>query len=162
MEDEKVKRFFAAILAVSVSVFDSASAETIGRVDTAWNLFKNHAIEIEAFDDPLVGGVTCYVSHAKTGGAVGLVGIAEDKSVGSVACRQVGDEIKFNGPLPLKEDVFSEKASLLFKTVRVARIVDTKRNVLTYLVYSTRLIGGSPMNVITAVPVKLSNKIPTK
>lgn len=147
-----------------VLLFSSASvnAEEIATIDTAWNLIQNHKVKIEAFDDPMVNGVTCYVSRAVTGGLGGVVGVAEDKSVASVACRQVADTISFKGEVPIKEDVFNEKASLVFKTIRVARIMDPKRNVLTYLVYSTRLIGGSPMNSITAVPVSSTTRIPVK
>jgi CreA protein len=105
--------------------------------------------------------VSCYLSRAKTGGIKGALGVAEDKSEASVACRQVG-EIRFNGVLPQQEEVFTERASFLFKHVRVVRMVDVKRNALVYLVYSERLIEGSPNNSVTAVPVPPSQAIPLK
>ena len=137
-------------------------AETVGSVDTAFQwLGPDHKVVVEVFDDPKVGGVACYLSRAKTGGIKGAIGIAEDKADSSVACRQVGD-IHFNGPLPRQEEVFSERASFMFKHVRVVRMVDAKRNALVYLVYSDRLVDGSPKNSVTAVPVPASQPVPTQ
>ncbi len=138
----------------------TAQAEKIGEVDTAFKLIgPDHKIVVEVFDDARVAGVSCFLSRAKTGGIGGALGLAEDKAEASVACRQVGD-IRFTGPLPLKEEVFSEKASILFKHLRVVRMVDPKRNSLVYLVYSDRLLDGSPKNSITAVPVPPALRIP--
>lgn len=137
-----------------------AMAEEIGSVDTAFKFIgANHKVVVEVFDDPKVKGVSCYVSRAKTGGVSGSLGIAEDKANASIACRQVGD-ISFAAPVAQQEEVFTQKTSFLFKTLRVVRIVDAKRNVLSYLTYSDRLVDGSPQNAITAVPV--GKTIPTK
>lgn len=139
-----------------------AGAEQIGEVDTAFKLIgPNHKIVMEAYDDPGVAGVTCYVSRAKTGGISGGLGLAEDKAEASIACRQVGP-ISFPQPLPLRQEVFNERMSILFKKLRIVRVVDAKRNALVYLTYSDRLIEGSPMNAITAVPVDRSTAIPVK
>lgn len=141
---------------------NSAYSEQIGEVDTVFKFIgPDHKVVVEVFDDPKVGGVSCYLSRAKTGGIKGALGVAEDKSDASVACRQVG-EIRFNGVLPQQEEVFTERASLLFKHVRVVRMVDVKRNALVYLVYSERLIEGSPNNSVTAVPVPSGQAIPLK
>ena len=91
---------------------------------------------MEAYDDPKVSGVTCYVSRAKTGGISGAFGLAEDKAEASIACRQVGDIAFPGGPLPVQEEVFSERASILFKRLRVVRMVDARRNTLVYLTYT--------------------------
>lgn len=139
-----------------------AAAETVGSVDTVFKLLgPDHKVVVEVFDDPRVRGVSCYLSRAKTGGIRGAIGIAEDKAEASVACRQVG-ALGFNGKLPRQEEVFSERASILFKHVRVVRMVDPKRNALVYLVYSDRLIEGSPQNSVTAVPVPANLPIPLK
>jgi CreA protein len=129
-------------------------AEEVGEVSTAFILIgANHKVVVEAYDDPKVNGVTCYVSRAKTGGLRGAVGLAEDKAEASIACRQVGP-ISINGKsLPAQEEMFSERISILFKKLRVVRMVDRKRNVLVYLTYSDRLIDGSPQNSVTAVPL---------
>jgi CreA protein len=139
-----------------------ALAEQIGEVNTVFKLIgPDHKIVVEANDDPRVAGITCHVSRAKTGGISGALGIAEDKAEASIACRQVGP-ISFTQPLPQQEEVFSERLSVLFKKLRIVRIVDRKRNTLVYLTYSDRLIEGSPKNSITAVPVDRATPIPVK
>jgi CreA protein len=139
-----------------------ARAEPIGSVDTAFKLIgPDHKIVVDAHDDPKVGGVTCYVSRAKTGGIKGAIGLAEDKAEASIACRQVGP-IRIKQPLPAQEEVFSERISLVFKRLRIVRIVDVPRNTLVYLTYSDRLIDGSPQNSITAVAVGRETPIPMK
>lgn len=138
----------------------AARAEVIGSVDTVFKLIgPDHRIVVEVFDDPKVGGVSCFLSRAKTGGISGALGLAEDKAEASVACRQVGP-ISFAKALPRQEEVFTERASILFKRIRVVRMVDPKRNALVYLVYSDRVIEGNPQNSITAVPVPGSQAIP--
>jgi CreA protein len=140
----------------------TATAEQIGSVDTVFKLIgPNHKIVVEAYDDPAVNGITCHVSRAKTGGISGAVGLAEDPSDASIACRQVGP-LSFPGPLAREEEVFSERTSILFKRLRIVRIVDVKRNTLVYLTYSDKLIEGSPKNSITAVPVDRATPIPVK
>ena len=146
------------VLAVSAV----AQAEPIGSVDTVFKLIgPDHKIVVDAYDDPKVNGVTCYVSRAKTGGIKGALGVAEDKSEASIACRQVGP-ISVSNVLPEQEEVFNERISLVFKRLRIVRMVDKKRNTLVYLTYSDRLIEGSPQNAITAVPVDRTTAIPVK
>ena len=130
-----------------------ALAEEIGQVSTVFKLVgPNDRIMVEAFDDPGVEGVTCYLSRAKTGGVKGGLGLAEDRAEASIACRQVGP-IRFKGALKDGEEVFKERTSLVFKTMQVVRFLDKKRNTLVYLVYSDRLIEGSPQNAVTAIPI---------
>ncbi len=130
-----------------------ALAEQVGEVDTVFKwLGPNHKIVVEAFDDPLVDGVTCYLSRAKTGGIKGGLGLAEDRAEASIACRQVGP-IRINGKLKDGDVVFKERTSLVFKTMQVVRFFDESRNTLVYLVYSDRVIEGSPQNAVTAIPV---------
>lgn len=139
-----------------------ASAEPIGSVDTAFKLIgPDHKVVVDAHDDPKVQGVTCYVSRAKTGGIKGAIGLAEDKAEASIACRQVGP-VAIKQPLPAQEEVFSERISLVFKRLRIVRMVDAQRNTLVYLTYSDRLIDGSPQNSVTAVPVTRETPIPLK
>lgn len=128
-------------------------AREVGEVDTVFKwLGPNHKIVVEAFDDPKVEGVTCYLSRAKTGGIKGGLGLAEDRAEASIACRQVGP-IRFREELKDGEEVFRERTSLVFKTMQVVRFHDEARNALVYLVYSDRVIEGSPQNAVTAVPI---------
>ena len=153
-----MKRFALLLLPLCSVAF----AEPIGEVDTVFKLVgPDHKIVIDAHDDPKVGGVTCYVSRAKTGGIKGALGVAEDKSEASIDCKQVGP-LTFAGPLADKEEIFTERISLVFKKIRVVRMVDRKRNALVYLTYSDRLIEGSPQNSVTAIAVDRAQMIPTK
>jgi CreA protein len=137
-------------------------AQPIGEVDTVFQwLGPDHKIVVEAYDDPKVSGITCYVSRAKTGGIKGGLGLAEDKAEASIACRQVGP-ISFPKPLPKQEDMFTERISLVFKKLRVVRMVDPKRNALVYLTYSDRVVEGSPQNSVSVVPVDAALKIPLR
>ena len=129
-------------------------AQQVGEVSTAFILIgANHKVVVDAYDDPKVKGVTCYVSRAKTGGVMGAIGLAEDKSEASIACRQVGPISFGDRKMDNQEEMFNERISVVFKKLRVVRMVDRKRNVLVYLTYSDRLIDGSPQNSVTAVPL---------
>ena len=160
----RVSPFAAAVLAtlVALAACSAAAADAIGEVDTVFKwIGPDHKIVVEAYDDPLVAGVACYVSRAKTGGIKGGLGLAEDKSEASIACRQVGP-ISFAKPLPKQEEIFNERLSIMFKRLRVVRMVDQKRNALVYLTYSDRVIEGSPQNSVTAVAVDRAVPIPVK
>ena len=149
-----------AALALFITACGFASSEEIGAVDTVFKLIgPDHKIVVEAYDDPKVAGVTCYVSRAKTGGIKGGLGLAEDLAEASIACRQTGP-ISFLKPIPVQEEMYSERISLVFKKLRVVRMVDAKRNTLVYLTYSDRLIEGSPQNSVTAVNVPAGTVIP--
>ena len=155
-----MKKILPLLLLLSATL--GASAETIGGVSTTFKLLSpNDKVVVEVFDDPQVAGVACYLSHAKTGGYAGALGLAEDTSDASVACRQVGP-IAFKGKVEHEEEVFNTRSSFLFKHVRVVRMVDVKRNALVYLVYSDKLIDGSPKNSVTAVAVPAAQPIPLK
>ena len=139
----------ATLLTASFSV----NAETIGCVTTAWKLIgANHKVCVEAFHDPKVPGVTCHVSQARTGGVAGTLGLAQDPSQFSLACRQTG-AITLPAKLPKDEVVFAEDTSILFKETRVVRLWDEANKTLVYLAISRKLIDGAPANSISTVPV---------
>ncbi len=149
------------LAAACVAAATGASAEEIGSVNTNFRMTGSDKVVIEAYDDPQVDGVTCYVSRARTGGIKGQIGMAEDPPEASIACRQVGT-IAFKGPIRQQDSVFSERMSILFKTLHVVRAVDRKRNTLVYMTYSDRIVSGSPQNSVTAVPVAAGTVIPVK
>jgi CreA protein len=149
------KRWAWGMLAVFAG---AATAEEIGSVNTVFKwVGPDHKIVIDAFDDPDVPGVTCYVSRAKKGGVSGALGLAEDTADASISCRQVG-------PIQLPErvanrradgdQVFKERLSMMFKTLQVVRFYDAKRNALVYLTYSDKIVEGSPKNSVSAVPIE--------
>jgi CreA protein len=129
-------------------------AEEIGQVTTAIRILgANHRIVVEAFDDPKVEGISCFVSRARTGGISGSLGLAEDTSDASINCQQTGP-VRFRGELEEGEEVFGRRASILFKRVQVVRFHDEARNALVYLTYSDRIIEGSPQNSVSAVVIR--------
>ncbi len=146
---------FLVIMFNSLGLYAADNATVVGEVSTTWRLTKNDAIEVERFDDPNVDNVSCYVSRAIKGGVTGMVGLAEDPARMSIACRATGP-VKIGNIKEGKagEEVFTEKASLIFKTIKVTRFYDKDKQVLVYLVWSTKLIDGSPYNNVTAVPIR--------
>lgn len=150
------------LLALPLALPLTGWAESIGEVDTVFKwIGPDHKIVVDAYDDPEVAGVTCYVSRAKTGGIKGAVGLAEDRAEASIECLQTGP-ISFAKPIPRQDEMFSERISLIFKKLRVVRMVDVKRNALIYMTYSDRVIEGSPQNSVTAVSVDARTRIPVK
>ncbi len=155
----KLSGFICSILVLTLILFFSVTlqAEEIGSVSTKFKMLgANDKIVIEAFDDPDIDGATCYLSRAKTGGVSGAVGLAEDTSDASIACRQVGPIVLSKEIKKGKADgdeVFKKSTSLLFKSLQVVRFYDPKRNVLVYLTYSDRIIEGSPKNSISTIPI---------
>ena len=150
------------LLWAGLAAASAAAADPIGEVDTVFKwIGPDHKIVVEAYDDPRVAGETCYLSRAKTGGIKGGLGLAEDKAEASISCRQVAP-IRIDKPLPKQEDMFTERISLVFKKMRIVRMVDVQRNVLVYLSYSDRVIEGSPQNSVSVVPVDAALKIPLR
>lgn len=147
------------LISLFLLVFTTATlADVIGSVDTDFKLLgPDNKIVIEAFDDPEVAGVTCYISRAKTGGISGAVGVAEDTSDASLSCHQTGPvnlDQKIKSGDRNGENVFKKRTSLVFKTMQVVRFFDKNRNSLVYMVYSDRVLKGSPKNSISAVSIR--------
>ncbi len=142
---------YSAILLAFITT--TTSAEEIGCVTTTWKLIgSNNKICVQAFDDPKVQGVSCHISQAKAGGISGALGVAEDPSQFSIACRQIGP-IVIKDKLPDEETAFTESTSLFFKETRVSRLFDAKRNTLVYVAISRKIIDGAPANSISTVPI---------
>ncbi|MFH1983979.1 MAG: CreA family protein [Pseudomonadota bacterium] len=133
--------------------FSRPERGTTGSISTNFRwLGPNDKIVVDGFDDPKVQGVACHISRAQTGGVKGAIGVAEDTSDASIACRQIGP-IKIISEIKDGERVFDEQRSLVFKTLQVVRFFDPARNVLVYVSYSDRVIEGSPKNSISTVPI---------
>lgn len=151
----KYKALIGLVFGIGLNV--NLHAEEIGSVDTVFKwLGPDHKIVVEAFDDPDVQNVTCYISRAKTGGIKGGLGLAEDTADAAISCQQVGaitlsDKIKSGKAQG--EVVFRKRTSLVFKKLQVVRFYDMKRNALVYLTYSDKVVEGSPKNALSAVPI---------
>ncbi len=152
-----MRRSIVSLLLLLAALPANASAEDIGSVGYRFKwLGPNDKIVVEAFDDPDVPGVTCYISRARTGGIKGALGLAEDPPYASISCHQVApiDAARLEN-IRSPHEVFSERASLVFKTTQVVRFWDARRKALVYLTYTDRIIEGSPQNSISVVPVGL-------
>ena len=115
-------------------------------------LTPNDKLATYAIDDPDVEGVACHFTVPERGGIKGWLGVAEEVSDISLACRQIGP-IRFKNKFTQGEDMFRQRRSLFFKKMQIVRGCDTKRNVLVYMVYSDKLIEGSPKNSTSSVPI---------
>src|SRR6516162_8663502 len=144
-------RVAAALLVLAPGL---ARGDDLPCVDTTFRwIGRNDRVCVSAFDDPEVPGVACHISQARTGGLSGTIGLAEDPSRFSIACRQVGPISVDLAALADRKEVYSSRTSVFFKHTHVFRMLDKKRNTLVYLAISDRLIEGSPQNAISTVPV---------
>jgi CreA protein len=123
----------------------------LGSVNTEFQLIgPDHKIIVESYEDPKIDGITVFISKSQTGGIKGALGLAEDTSDASVAVRQTGP-IKVKEAFDSGEDAFSEKRSVLFKRMHVSRFWDGPHSCFVYVVWTDRIIRGSPQNSISAV-----------
>jgi CreA protein len=148
-------RLVAAIL-LFLAVAAPAAAEDADLIFKKSTTFKlltpNDKLATYGIDDPVVEGVACHFTVPERGGVAGALGIAEEVSDISLACRQIGP-ISFKEKFSQGDVVFSERRSLFFKKMQIVRGCDAKRNVLVYLVYSDKLVDGSPKNSTSTVPI---------
>ena len=139
---------------LSVALIRPALADDVGCLSTTFRfLGPNDKVCVSGFDDPKVPGVACHISQARTGGIKGGLGLAEDPSRFSIACRQVGPITADIGKLPEEESVYTAKTSIFFKHTHVYRVVDKKRSTLVYIAISDKIVEGSPQNSISTVPI---------
>ena len=127
--------------------------DLIFRRSTVFKLMSpNDKLATYGIDDPEVEGVACHFTVPEKGGFTGWLGLAEQVSDISLACRQIGP-IRFRRKLAQAEDMFRERRSMFFKKMQIVRGCDAKRNVLVYMVYSDKLVEGSPKNSTSTVPI---------
>lgn len=148
-----MQRLVLAAIAASIIAAPGHAQTRIDSINTNFRwLGPDDKIVVERYDDPRVQNVSCYMSRAETGGFKGGIGVAEDPSRFSVACRAVGP-IVMPPSLPKSEIIGFASASLFFKSFQIHRAIDPEKHVLVYTVVSTRLINGSPFNSISVVPL---------
>jgi CreA protein len=151
-------RFIVVAVALFLALGDSSSLaadqpDLIFKKSTVFKwLTPNDKLATYGLDDPEVEGVACHFTVPERGGFKGWIGVAEEVSDISLACRQIGP-IKFKAKFEQGEDVFRQRRSLFFKKMQIVRGCDAKRNVLVYMVYSDRIIEGSPKNSTSSVPI---------
>ena len=152
------RKLAALTLGIGLALAGAAQADDgpdlIFRKSTTFKLLTpNDKLATYAIDDPVVDNVVCHYTVAERGGVSGMVGVAEQTSDVSIACRQYGP-IRIKEKFAQGDVVFSERRSLLFKRMQIVRGCDARRNVLVYMVYSDKLIDGSPKNSTSAVPIQ--------
>ncbi len=152
-------RFMLSLLAAAVTVLSFAPAsanddpELLFKKSTVWRFLSPDAkLAVYAIDDPLVENVACHFTLPEIGGWKGWAGFAEERSETSISCRQIGP-VTFKGKFEQGDQAFRERRSLFFKKVQIVRGCDPKRNTLVYLIYSDRVIEGSPQNSTSSVPI---------
>ena len=145
--------FLLALTVPAASAFAADEPDLIFRRSTVFKwMSPNDKLATYGLDDPEVEGVACHFTVPEKGGFKGWLGLAEEVSDISLACRQVGP-IKFKNKMEQGDDMFRQRRSLFFKKMQIVRGCDAKRNVLVYMVYSDRLIEGSPKNSTSSVPI---------
>jgi CreA protein len=128
-------------------------AEEVGNVDVDW---LGNDVIVEAFQDPKVEGVTCHISYFDRGLIDRLQkgNWFEDPSNSAISCRQTG-------PVTLGdierdqegESVFSERRSIILKSLNVQRIFDQKNQTLIYISHAREVQDGSAKMAISTVPL---------
>lgn len=149
-------RLLAATLVLILMTLPARAADDpdlIFKKTTVWKMLSpDHKLATYGLDDPDVEGVACHFTVPEKGGWTGWLGLAEELSDASLACRQIGP-IVFKKKFEQGADVFVQRRSLIFKKMQIVRGCDAKRNVLVYLVYTDKLIEGSPKNSTSTVPI---------
>jgi CreA protein len=149
----RIVAVMAAVLALASPARAADEPDLIFKRSTVFKwLTPNDKLATYAVDDPDVEGVACHFTVPERGGIKGWLGVAEEVSDISLACRQIGP-IRFKHKFTQGEDMFRQRRSLFFKKMQIVRGCDTKRNVLVYMVYSDKLIEGSPKNSTSSVPI---------
>jgi CreA protein len=144
----------AAVLALAGGVTPAlAQEDLIFRKSTVWKMLTpDDKLAVYGVDDPVVEGVACHYTVPEKGGVSGMFGVAEEVSDVSLSCRQIGP-IRFKEKSSQGDVVFRERRSLIWKKMQIVRGCDAKRNVLIYMVYTDKLIDGSPQNSTSSVPI---------
>lgn len=141
------------VLATGSVAVAADEPDLIFRRSTVFKLLSpNDKLATYGLDDPEVEGVACHFTVPEKGGYKGWLGLAEEVSDISLACRQIGP-IRFKSKSGQGEDMFRQRRSLFFKKMQIVRGCDAKRNVLVYMVYSDKLVEGSPKNSTSSVPI---------
>lgn len=148
-----VPALLAALVFAGPVLAGDGEPDLIFKRSTAFQLLgPNDKLAVYGVDDPLVEGVACHFTAPEKGGVAGALGLSEQVSDISLACRQIGP-VHFRGKFEQGSDVYRESRSFFFKKMQIVRGCDVKRNVLVYMVFTDKLIDGSPKNSTSSVPI---------
>jgi CreA protein len=136
-----------------LAVISRAAAEDVGRFRNDWT---GNGIVVEAVADPKVQGVTCHISRFSRSliDRLSKGNWFVDPSNSSIACRQTGPlTVGDINTSASGEEAFSERLSLIFKSLAVRRIYDKKNATLIYVVYSRQVKDASAKMSISTIPL---------
>lgn len=131
----------------------NAGAEEVGEIDVDW---LGNDIIVEAIQDPGVEGVTCHIAYFERGVIDRLQkgNWFEDPSNSSIACRQTGPIVIGEiDKSPEGESVFSQRTSLILKSLKITRVFDEKNQTLIYVAHAREIQDGSAKMSISTVPL---------
>jgi CreA protein len=155
-DTKRRRRIFVALALVLGLGRPACAADEPDLIFRRSTVFKwvspNDKLATYGVDDPEVDGVACHFTVPEKGGVKGWLGLAEQVSDISLACSQIGP-IHFKDKMEQGGEMFRQRRSLFFKKMQIVRGCDAKRNVLVYMVYSDKLIEGSPKNSTSSVPI---------
>lgn len=150
------------LLAAALPLRTAAADEVVGRFSNDWT---GNGLEIQAIEDPKVKGITCHLVDFDRSliDRLSKGNWFEDPSNASIACRQTGPVTVGDIELSQKgEEVFSERKSLIFKSIAIRRIYDRPNDTMVYVVYSRQVKDASAKTSISTVPLFSANATWTK
>jgi CreA protein len=153
-----MKRSILMALAALPALSSGAlAADEIGRFRNDWT---GNSIVVEAVADPKVQGVTCHFTHFDRSviDRLSKGNWFEDPSNTSIACRQTGAiTVGSIDTSQAGEEVFSERVSLVFKSIAIRRIYDRPNDTLIYVAYSRQAQDASAKMSLSTVPLAQAN-----
>jgi CreA protein len=144
-----------ALLMASLS---AAVAKELATVETHTQRYGSH-IAISAYADPLVNGVTCYVSKSHSDSAMGGGSISSAGDV-TAACERTGT-INLPETVPRQAQVFTAAMDPMFDSLHIIRVLDTERNALVYFCYVEDEVSGNLPGQLYVIRLPAGPKVPT-
>lgn len=138
-----MKKWIGFSILVFVMFAVASYAEVIGKSNAKGLVFKDK-LEVHAFDDPFIKGVTCYTTYYDRALTW------NDSSSVSLSCRKTGP---ISGKLESRNHIFAQSKNFFFKETVVDRYYDSKRKVLVYVTYTKATSGENASNSISVVVV---------
>jgi CreA protein len=143
----------AILVALTLLAGTAEAADEVGSFRNDWT---GNSIVVEAVNDPKVQGVTCHLTHFDRSVIDRLTkgNWFEDPSNSSIACRQTAPIVV--GAIDVSkagEEVFSERTSLIFKSIAIRRIYDRQNDTLVYVAYSRQVKDASAKMAVSTVPL---------
>ncbi|MFM0725979.1 CreA family protein [Paraburkholderia strydomiana] len=145
------------LIALLFVPFSAAVARELATIETHSQRYGSR-IAISAYADPLVKGVTCYVSKSHSDSALGNSRIS-GASDATASCAQTGT-ISVPETIPRQAQVFTAAVDPTFDSLHVIRVMDTERNAIVYFCYTEDDVAGNLPGQIHIIPLPADPKVP--